>query len=188
MGREIRRVPMDFDWPLNKVWQGFINPHWKKHCDCLACDRGGYSPDAKFLHEMWYSTQAEQIDFGAWRSYNILAVPDAARLRSMGWNETVIGNIERARRLGLRYLCHWSDKLVEEDIIALVEDGRLLEFKSTFVTGKGWVKKDPPVVPTPDAVNAWSGRGMGHDDINEYCCIRARCMKRKIKIECEVCG
>lgn len=27
MGREIRRVPLDFAWPLNKVWEGFVNPH-----------------------------------------------------------------------------------------------------------------------------------------------------------------
>jgi hypothetical protein len=29
MGRELRRVPLDFDWPLNKVWKGFVNPHYK---------------------------------------------------------------------------------------------------------------------------------------------------------------
>ena len=27
MGRELRRVPLDFNWPLNKVWEGFCNPH-----------------------------------------------------------------------------------------------------------------------------------------------------------------
>lgn len=29
MGRELRRVPFDFDWPLNKRWDGFVNPHHK---------------------------------------------------------------------------------------------------------------------------------------------------------------
>ena len=29
MGRELRRVPLDFDWPLNEPWKGFINPHYK---------------------------------------------------------------------------------------------------------------------------------------------------------------
>lgn len=29
MGREIRRVPLDFDWPLQKIWKGFINPHYR---------------------------------------------------------------------------------------------------------------------------------------------------------------
>lgn len=41
MGREIRRVPLDFDWPLNKVWKGFINPH-RKPCpeDQKTCFNG----------------------------------------------------------------------------------------------------------------------------------------------------
>jgi len=29
MSRELRRVPLDFDWPLNKVWKGYVNPHYK---------------------------------------------------------------------------------------------------------------------------------------------------------------
>lgn len=29
MGRELKRVALNFAWPLNKVWKGFINPHWK---------------------------------------------------------------------------------------------------------------------------------------------------------------
>lgn len=30
MGRCLKRVAMDFDWPLGKVWKGYINPHYKK--------------------------------------------------------------------------------------------------------------------------------------------------------------
>jgi len=40
VGRELRRVPLDFDWPLNKCWKGFINPHWEKKCP--ACRDNGY--------------------------------------------------------------------------------------------------------------------------------------------------
>jgi hypothetical protein len=39
MGRELRRVPMDFDWPLHKVWDGYLNPHGKpcpaSHSTCF---------------------------------------------------------------------------------------------------------------------------------------------------------
>ena len=38
MGREIKRVPMDFGWPLNKVWEGFLNPNYTK---CVPCDGMG---------------------------------------------------------------------------------------------------------------------------------------------------
>lgn len=30
MAQMLRRVPLDFNWPLNKVWEGFVNPHDKK--------------------------------------------------------------------------------------------------------------------------------------------------------------
>jgi hypothetical protein len=37
MGCEIKRVPLDFDWPKDKIWHGFINPHYKV---CGVCDHG----------------------------------------------------------------------------------------------------------------------------------------------------
>lgn len=42
MGREIKRVPLDFEWPLNKVWEGFLNPHYKP-CPDPNCQYG-YTP------------------------------------------------------------------------------------------------------------------------------------------------
>ena len=38
MGREIKRVALDFDWPLNKRWEGFLSPDYR---GCPACHRGG---------------------------------------------------------------------------------------------------------------------------------------------------
>ncbi len=40
MGRELKRVAMDFDYPLNKVWEGYLNPHYKP---CPHCE-GGSTP------------------------------------------------------------------------------------------------------------------------------------------------
>ncbi len=37
MGRELKRVPLDFDAPLNKIWVGYTNPHYKK---CPVCENG----------------------------------------------------------------------------------------------------------------------------------------------------
>lgn len=28
MGRELRRVPLDFDYPLNTIWAGYCNPFY----------------------------------------------------------------------------------------------------------------------------------------------------------------
>lgn len=40
MGREIRRVPLDFDWPQNKVWEGFLTPDRLHEDGCPDCTRG----------------------------------------------------------------------------------------------------------------------------------------------------
>lgn len=37
MGRELKRVPMDFDSPLNEAWEGYVNPHYR---DCPDCEHG----------------------------------------------------------------------------------------------------------------------------------------------------
>lgn len=33
----LRRVPLDFDWPIDKVWEGFLNPHYS---ECPHCHKG----------------------------------------------------------------------------------------------------------------------------------------------------
>lgn len=40
MGREIKRVPLDFDWPLDKVWEGFLMPDSLRGEDCPECYGG----------------------------------------------------------------------------------------------------------------------------------------------------
>ena len=39
MSRQVYRVPLDFDWPLGKVWPGFINPHYEE-CPDPGCHAG----------------------------------------------------------------------------------------------------------------------------------------------------
>ena len=38
--RTLMRVPLDFDWPLHKVWRGYVNPHYRA---CPDCDNGNTS-------------------------------------------------------------------------------------------------------------------------------------------------
>lgn len=37
--RVVKRVPMDFDAPLNKVWEGYSSPEWRP-CPSDDCDNG----------------------------------------------------------------------------------------------------------------------------------------------------
>ena len=49
MGREIKRVALNFDWPLGEVWEGYVNPHYKK---CEACDGSGSTSAMLRLEEL----------------------------------------------------------------------------------------------------------------------------------------
>lgn len=52
MGRELKRVPLDFDWPENKVWGGFLNPHYAKRHDCKSCNGTGETLASKRLGDL----------------------------------------------------------------------------------------------------------------------------------------
>lgn len=37
MGRQVRRVPVDFDWPVNEIWGGFLMPDKFDEDPCPSC-------------------------------------------------------------------------------------------------------------------------------------------------------
>lgn len=49
MGRELKRVCLDFDWPLNKVWRGYINPYYKPCPEENVTCFSGYKPEYHWL-------------------------------------------------------------------------------------------------------------------------------------------
>lgn len=49
MGREIKRVPLDFDAPLDKEWAGYHNPHFKPCPESNRTCFGGDTGAAKWL-------------------------------------------------------------------------------------------------------------------------------------------
>lgn len=58
MGREIKRVALDFKWVHGKVWAGYINPYWVDcpFCNgkgCEQCEDEGQSPYFKEAYEAW---------------------------------------------------------------------------------------------------------------------------------------
>lgn len=50
MGREVKRVALDFVWPRNKVWEGFVNPHHVSNCG--ECDGMGVDESYESLTEL----------------------------------------------------------------------------------------------------------------------------------------
>lgn len=193
MSREIRRVPLDFDWPLQKVWGGYLRPNRLDGAQCPEC-KNGYSAHAQNLYDLWYgylpfdpeSTGSTPLTFDtpavrAFAERNVLNSPDY-----YGTGETAIAR--EGRRLARLWNEQWSHHLSQDDVDALVAGNRLYDFTHTWSKETRWQKIDPPVVPTAAQVNEWSLRGFGHDSINASVVVSARCKREgqaKICSRCE---
>lgn len=184
MGRSLKRVPLDFNWPINKTWEGYLNPFWKQ---AIECCKQGYSKEGQFLHDSFYHMNQENL-WAVWAGHNILSIRPRERLKQMGWDDRICDNIDMARKFGFKSLTGWEDKLEADDVKVLVDDGRLHDFTHTWSRETGWKLNDPPYMPTPDEVNAWSGQGMGHDAINCGILIEHRCKKVGVNPRCEKCN
>lgn len=55
MGRELRRVPLDFDAPIGKVWEGYITPPEFQFPKCADYDGEGYGPEARAIASTFYA-------------------------------------------------------------------------------------------------------------------------------------
>jgi hypothetical protein len=56
MGREIKRVALDFDWPLGKVWEGYLMPDSLRSKPCPDCDNGYTAAGAWLMTFAWRLT------------------------------------------------------------------------------------------------------------------------------------
>ena len=142
MGRELKRVPMDFDWPNGIVWKGYINPY--RATECKACGGTGYNTQTRVLADAFYD-----------HDHN-------------GQNR-------------------WCDKLVQEEVDALVEAGRLRKFRSEDRT---W-ETVPRTAEEVNAANAPGGRSFGemyHDGVNRWILIETRAKRLGVYGQCKVCG
>ncbi|MGW4488428.1 hypothetical protein ACWEOE_31855 [Amycolatopsis sp. NPDC004368] len=194
MGREIKRVPLGFDWPLDKVWSGYFMPD--RLTDEQPCPAGchlGYSDHAKNLQDLWYGN----IPFDPATTGSTSFTADTPAVRAFaerqitrspefyGRGEDAI--VREARRLADLFNGQWSHHLDDDDVAALVRAGRLHDFTHSWVEGEGWQLKNPPVTPTAAEVNEWSLSGFGHDGINCSVVIQARCERDGQPYGCTTC-
>lgn len=192
MGRELKRVPLDFTWPLNKPWKGFLNPLYTA-TQCEACGGNGYSTEGNRLKEMWYGqVPFRPEDRGSTPFLTTDAPVRAFATRNVQHSPNYYGSGEQAIEREARRLCRhwngsWSHHLNADDVTALVEAGRLMDFTHTFDVKNRWQPKDPPYVPTPREVNEWSVVGMGHDSINQWVCVKAECKRLGVSETCGTC-
>ena len=194
---------MDFDWPLSKVWSGFINPHYECSKECPFCTGSGYSPEADRLKALWYGSLHDagfrpedngSVPFPASHPY-------IAALAARNYPGNQRGQEYEAQRLADHFNGSWGHHLNADDIAALIAADRLWDFTRVPRTdeqreivrqkkasgGNCWLPESNGYVPTPAEVNEWSLHGLGHDSINSGTCVRARCEREGHAVNCLHC-
>lgn len=51
MGRELKRVSLEFKWPLKEKWVGYVNPYYPP--ECKECE-SGYNEETQKIDDEWY--------------------------------------------------------------------------------------------------------------------------------------
>lgn len=212
MGRELKRVALDFNWPLGKTWEGFLNPFYNQQIKCPECENG-YSPEYTKLQSLWYSHL--QGGFTPEMRGSVPYKPSDPIVQQI-----IRRKLERCDREGYAYyseygrlnkqetidreavrMCaiwntSWAHHLNAQDVAALLKAERLWDFTRVWRPGmrknaakwpNGWLKKSNGYVPTPKEVNDWSLSGFSHDSSNCYIVIKAELKRLGKPVTCSHC-
>jgi len=192
MGREIKRVAMDFNWPICEIWGGYLNPFSEQSIDCPDCGGSGSSPEARLLKDRWYGNAPFKPEDRGSTPFTINDPPVRAFAeRNVRNSPDFYETGERAIARESQRLCDlfnksWMHHLNEDDVAALIKAGRLMDFTHTWSNGV-WALKNPLRIPTPKEINDWSITGFGHDSCNQWVVVKAECERLGYEIECHRC-
>lgn len=161
MGREIKRVALDFNWPLHAIWKGYINPYHAH--ECKACKGSGMNAATKQLSDDWY-------DFAE---------------TGRRWCDSITQDEVDALVAAGRLMDFTRRPINEEQVEQLkkqIEEGGsgywLKEPNGYCPTAEevnAWNKKNHGILG-------------GHDSINHWICVRRRAERLGVYGECEVCA
>lgn len=116
MGRTLKHVPLDFSWPIDKTWKGYINPFADQRIKCPHCDGDGANLETRILSSLWY----------------LHSTYTTVRLAAQTSNEELklfVNSILNKRCLG-RMFFNWAKEGVSEFILDKLEPLRNIIFPS----------------------------------------------------------
>lgn len=178
MGREAKRVPLDFGWPQGEVWPGYLTPDWLCEDACRACWGTGYSERGNELRDLWYGAAPFRPEDNGSTPFG----PDHPAIRARaernvtsepGYYGAGAPAIDReARRLAALFDGSWKHHLNDEDVAALrarsgpkgTVEGTTREFNEAGLTDS-----------------------MGPLSLDAYACISARCEREGVSGTCDAC-
>lgn len=156
--RTIKKVALDFKWPLHQVWKGYINPY-QAFAECKACNGSGHNEATKRLSDDWYTHLRIDGKEGWGKNLeqeDVQALIDEDRL----WDFT-------------RRPINEEQKTIVKEKLARGENS--------------WLPFNNGIIPTAEEVNEWNRTTMGHDSINHWICTEARAKRLGIFGQCEYC-
>jgi hypothetical protein len=163
MGRKLMRVPMDFHWPKNQTWKGYINPI--KSQECKSCDGTGLNPATKQISDTFYDFENT----------------------GQRWSDKITDDEVRALvRVG-----RLSDFMPDQKWYDFDEESNHWRVMDRTGEKPQWANCEEPRMPSTADVNfanSRNGRGHSHDAINRWILIRARANRLGVYGQCEFCG
>jgi hypothetical protein len=168
MGREVKRVPLDFDWPLHIVWKGFLNPY--SPTNCKLCDGTGLNDATKKIQDEWYSFGDEEWVYNE---------DGSRRYNAKAWHNNLDDDDVKA--------LIDADRLWDFTRVPRTPEQQEVVRKKIKEGGNSWLPENNGYIPTAEEVNEWNRSGMGHDSLNSWICVKAKAKRLGIFGECSLC-
>lgn len=202
MGREVKRVPLGWDWPLDKIWSGYTYTEEQRarfeEDPCPDCTNG-YAPRAAQLQDLWYGKipfrpedngstplTAQTPAVRAFAERNVRSAPGY-----YGTSEASI--VREAQRLAELWNGMLAHHLNEDDVAALraidlLPRGLTHRFVRDVEPSQRWQRIEPAPVITAAQLNeeAITGGLLG-DAVGMYEFVEARCVAEGVPHTCQTC-
>lgn len=210
MGREVKRVPVGWDWPLNKVWSGYTRTEEEfarfEEDDCPNCERG-YTPRANYLHDLWYG----KVPFRPEDNGSVPLTAETPAVRAFAERNVTrderslsfyVGNQREAyfiqsaiEREAQRLVELWNGMLAhhlnEDDVAALRATDQMprgLTHRFDPNADPRWQRIEPePVITAAQLNEDRITAGLFSDNVSVYEFIEARCAAEGVASTCPTC-
>lgn len=210
MSREIKRVPLDFDWPLNEVWSGYVHTdeqraRWAED-DCPDCTRG-WAPRAQHLLDQWYGNAPfrpedngstpltpETPAVRAFAERNVTRDAQSLHFYTrdyFGHISTDVAIVREAQRLADLWNGMWAHHLNAQDVEDLRATERLphrLTHRFDRDADPRWQRIEPEPVITAEQLNELAITNSLDGRVDPYAIIEARCAREGASSTCLTCG